>query len=157
VTIYTPTIKGGPAGDLGLGAFAAVIRHAYATGDGLDSPADTDEDRLERFAAFLLGAGAPSDAVADYLAPPPPDDDELIYVFVGGERATAKLEARRRGLGDTWRWRHVANADDVTRELAGFDPTDLVIVELEALAQGTLDDALAAYRPTTDVDTGGRL
>jgi hypothetical protein len=149
VTIYTPTIKGGPAGDLGLAAYATVIRYIYATGTGVEDERAGDEGALERFAAFLAGHGRPPT--------PPPDDDELIYVFVGGERATAKLEARRRGLGDTWRWRHIANADDVTRELAGFDPTDLVIVELEALAQGTLDDALAAYRPTTDVDTGGRL
>lgn len=55
--IYRPTITGGPAGDVGLGAFAKVLRAIYA--DGRFYVRGTDDDALELFAAFLAGHERP--------------------------------------------------------------------------------------------------
>lgn len=57
--IYRSKIRGGPAGDVGLGALAAVIRFGWAMGL-IERPEGDDEAIVELFAAFLAGAGAPS-------------------------------------------------------------------------------------------------
>lgn len=53
--IARPRITGGPAGDIGLGTFAAVLRYGYAM--GLTPERETDADAIEHFAAFLAGHG----------------------------------------------------------------------------------------------------
>lgn len=58
--IYRPKITGKPAGDVGLGALAVVVRFGYGMGiapDDLGAGKEPDEAALERFAAFLAGAG----------------------------------------------------------------------------------------------------
>lgn len=57
MTIARPRIRGGPAGDVGLAALAAVIRYGYAMGH-LEG-GSTDDETIELFAAFLAGQGPP--------------------------------------------------------------------------------------------------
>lgn len=162
MTIYRPTITGGPAGDPIVARWAELIRIGYAYG-GLDGLATsgTDEEELERFAAFLAGAGKPAAPVD--LPTPDVDDGDTIYVFVGGDHLNARIAARSRGCTHTFQWRHITTLDDLDT-LAGFDPSDLTIIELgtvdpailEALAVWrvlTLDD-VEPGRPVVDVDAG---
>lgn len=63
MTIYRGGLEGGPAGDVGLGALALVLRYAYATTPDLDALLGreaTDLEHLEHFAAFLAGHGRPT-------------------------------------------------------------------------------------------------
>jgi len=60
VTVHIPTIKGGPAGDVGLGALAAVVRFMYATGPSHQDAGRTDDQAVELFAAFLAGHDRPA-------------------------------------------------------------------------------------------------
>ena len=59
MTIGRSMIRGGPAGDVGLGAFAQVLRWIYAVGP---APSDrlTDQQHVDLFAAFLAGQGPPA-------------------------------------------------------------------------------------------------
>lgn len=164
MTIYKPTIVGGPAGDPLLARWAELIRIGYAYGHLGDLATNgTDEDELERFAAFLAGVGRPPTVA---LERPDPDDGDLIYVFVGGTPADAKLAARARGLTHTFQWRHITTLDDLDT-LAGFDPTDLEVVTLGTVDRAIIDaltvwpiltlDQAEPPRPIDEVDTGGRL
>lgn len=57
MTIYRPKIRGGPAGDVGLGKLAAVIRYGY--GAGYLKVEGDEEAQLEAFGAFLAGVDRP--------------------------------------------------------------------------------------------------
>lgn len=60
MTIHRSKIRGGPAGDAGLGALAAAVRYGYAMGLIPDEDHQTDRDHVELFAAFLAGQGPPT-------------------------------------------------------------------------------------------------
>lgn len=57
MTVYRAKITGGPAVDVGLGAFAQVLRAIYV--DGRFYVHEDGADELELFAAFLAGHERP--------------------------------------------------------------------------------------------------
>jgi hypothetical protein len=60
VTIGRSSIRGGPANDPALAAYAQVIRWCYALGPNHSEAGHTDQERIDLFAAYLAGQGPPA-------------------------------------------------------------------------------------------------